>query len=251
MIFSKKTLFFVVTFFLLVLFFSGGRASFVRDQVISRTASFSSLFSRGGAVLEGYWDGTAISLSNDRIRLFTDATELFSLRKENEALRVALRIGTATQKKVIPASITGVGREIGDEYILIDKGAEEGVGHDFLVLESETLLIGKVIEVFSHASRVRLLSSPQEIVEVLILPSGIRAVSRGMQSGELSLDLVPRESVLAVGDVVVTSERSAYGKDWVVGELLDIRAADNEVFQAVSARHLFDPFSDSVFVVIP
>lgn len=250
MISFKKTLLWGGALFLLIFFFSGGHASSFRDRMISQTAWVSSIFSRMGAVVAGF-AGMEDSVSNDRIRVFTDAAEIISLRAENEALRTALRIGEATQKKVISARITGIGREVGDEYIMIDKGAEDGVGPDFSVFGGEKLLLGRVVEVFSHLSRVRLVSSPQEVVEVLILPSGIRAVSRGRQSGELLLDLVPRESNIVVGDAVVTAEQSRYGSGWVIGEVADVRASDSEVFQKVSARHLFNPFSSTVFIVVP
>lgn len=246
----KKNLLFAGAFFLLVIFFFSGRVLLVRDWLFSQTAFVSSIFSRGSAALAG-WENAADGTRNERVRLFADAGELVLLRQENEKLRATLRIGEATQKKVIQAHITGIGREIGDEYIFIDKGAEDGIGLDFIVLGGEKLLLGRVVEVFSRASRIRLASSPQEVTEVLILPSGVRAVSRGMQSGEMSLDLVPRESDIAMGDAVVTTEQSRYGGGWVVGEVADVRAPDNEVFQKVLARHLFDPFSSFVFILVP
>lgn len=250
MISFKKTLLWGGALFLLIFFFSGGHASSFRDRMISQTAWVSSIFSRMGAVVAGF-AGMEDSVSNDRIRVFTDAAEIISLRAENEILRTALHLGEATQKKVIQAHITGIGREIGDEYIFIDKGAEDGIGLDFIVLGGEKLLLGKTIEVFARVSRIRLASSPQEVMEVLVLPSGVRAVSRGQQSGELSLDLVPRESDIAVGDAVVTAEQGRYGGGWVIGEVADVRASDSEVFQKVSARHLFNPFSSEVFIVVP
>lgn len=237
-------------FLLLAFFFYGGQAFLARDWALSYSAFFGGIFSRGSAAIAGLW-GTSETGNYERIRLFSDAAELASLRAENEALRTALRIGEATQKKVISARITGMGREIGDEYIMIDKGAKDGIGTDFMVLGGEKLLLGRAVEVFARSSRVRILSSPQEVTEVLILPSGIRAVSRGQQNGELSLDLVPRESDVAVGDAVVTAEQSRYGGGWVVGEIADARVSDSEVFQMVSARHLFDPFSSAVFLVMP
>jgi cell shape-determining protein MreC len=246
----KKNFLFVGALIALVLFFSGGLAAPVRDFVISRTAFVSSFFARGGFIAAKFIGRGDVS-DNERIRLFVDAAEIDVLRKENETLRTALRIESVAQKKVLPAFISGIGREIGDEYVWIDKGVDDGIGLDFLVFGDESVLLGRTVEVFSRASRVRLFSSPREIVEVLILPSGIRAVSRGAQSGELSLDLVPRESDIKIGDVVVTSERSVYGKNRVIGEVVDIRASDTDVFQKVSARHLFDSFSASVFIVAP
>lgn len=248
--FFRKGFLVIGALFLLAIFFSGGRASFFRNRVLSQTAFVSSIFSRGSAAVVGLWRTSDIE-RDDRIRLFADAGELTLLRQENEKLRATLRIGEATQKKVISARITGIGREIGDEYIMIDKGADDGIAPDFTVLGGEKLLLGRAVEVFARASRVRLLSSPQEVTEASILPSGIRAVSRGMQSGELSLDLVPRESDVSVGDAVITAEQSRYGGGWVVGEVVDIDAPDNEVFQTILVRHLFDPFSGTVFVVVP
>lgn len=157
----RKNFLIAGVFLLLTFFFASERILFVRDFVISRTASFGSIFFRAGISPAGFLRGSTDSSRDDRTRLFADAAELISLRKENENLRSALRIENTIQKKVMPASVTGVGREVGDEYILIDKGSEEGVGQDFLVLGGEKLLVGRVIEVFSHASRVLLISSPQ------------------------------------------------------------------------------------------
>lgn len=247
--FFRKRLLIVGIFLLLAVFFSGGHVIWVRGWVLSHTAFIGSIFSRGSTAIAGLWKTPKTNY--DRIRLFSDAAELVLLRQENEKLRVALRIGEAIQKKVISTRIIGIGREIGNEYIMIDTGAEDGIGLDFTVLGGEKLLLGRVVEVFSRASRVRLISSPQEVVEAVILPSGVRAVSRGRQSGELSLDLVPRESDIATGDAVATSEQSRYGGGWVIGEVAYASAPDNEIFQTVLARHLFDPFSNTVFVVMP
>lgn len=237
-------------FFLLILLFASGRVSFLRDRLFSSTAYLSSIFSRASFATAGLW-GASETWNDERIRLFSDAAELVSLRQENEKLRTVLRLGETTQKKIVSGRIIGIGREIGDEYIIIDKGAEDGIGWDFMVLGGEKLILGKTVEVFARASRVRLLSSPQEVLEVLILPSGVRAVSRGRQSGELLLDLVPRGSNIVVGDAVVTAEQSRYGSGLVIGEVADVRVSDSEVFQKVSARHLFNPFFSTVFVALP
>lgn len=246
----KKNIILAIVFFFLAVFFASGRVLFLRDHVVFSAAFVGSIFSRISFSPAGLW-GASETADYERIRLFSDAAELASLRMENEKLRTVLRIGEASQKKVIPARIIGIGREIGDEYVLIDKGAEDGVGMDFMVLGGEKLLLGRVVEVFSRISRVRLLSSPQEVVEAVIFPSGVRAVSRGRQSSELSLDLVPRESDIAAGDAVVTSEQGRYGGGWVIGEVAYADASDSEVFQTVLARHLFDPFSSSIFILTP
>lgn len=247
----KRSFLIISAFLLLIIFFSKNERTFwARDLAFSHTAFLGSIFSRASFATAGLWE-TSETVNHERIQLFSDAAELASLRLENEKLRAALRIGETTQKKVIVARVTGTGREIGDEYIVIDKGTEDGIGIEFIILGEEKLLLGRVVEVFSHASRVRLLSSPQEVVEVAILPSGIRAVSRGRQSGELSLDLVPRESDIAAGDAVTTSEQSRYGGGWVIGEVAYTSAPDNEVFQTVLAKHLFNPFSGVVFVMAP
>lgn len=246
----RKSFLIIGALLLLAIFFSDGHTSSFRGRVLSQTAWVSSIFFRESTAVARLWRISEIT-RDDRVRLFSDAAELSSLRLENEKLRAALRIGETTQNKIIPARTTGIGREVGDEYIIIDTGTEDGVEPNLTVLGGEKLLLGRTVEVFSNASRVRLLSSPQEVVETVILPSGIRAVSRGRQSSELSLDLVPRESDIAIGDAVVTAEQSRYGGGWIIGEVAYTNVSDSEVFQTVLARHLFNPFSNEVFVVMP
>lgn len=246
----KKTFLLATAFLLLVVLFSSGRVVFLRSRVASSAAFLGSIFSRAGAIAAGLL-GAHNAANHERVRLFSDAAELASLRVENKKLRTAFRLGEVMQKKIILARIVGIGREIGDEYVLVDKGEDDGIGLDFTVLGEEKLLFGRVVEVFSHTARVRLISSPQEVVEAIILPSGIRAVSRGRQSGEFALDLVPRESDVAPGDAVVTAEQSRYGGGWVIGEVAYTSASDSAAFQTVLARHLFSPLLSSVFVVIP
>lgn len=170
--------------------------------------------------------------------------------RENEVLRQALALREKGEEGVIPAKVIGFFREGREEFLLLDRGTASGIAAGDIVL-SRTRIYGGVISAAGvNFSRATLLSSASESADVLV-GTTLRAIARGNNSRELIIDLVPQDAVIKAGDLVVASPRVTGGRTaLVVGEVREAKQAENEVFKAVRAMHLFDPAIDDVLVIL-
>lgn len=86
------------------------------------------------------------------------------------------------------------------DTLIIDVGENAGVKAGDRVLYGGSIVIGKVVEVFERSSKVVLLSSPREAIDVIVGKSNIVAVAYGRGGGNFELSL-PRDMEIEEGDV--------------------------------------------------
>lgn len=118
--------------------------------------------------------------------------------------------------ELLPAHIIGWDPEIWYSTVLINRGSRDGIGRGSLVVEGDKL-VGRVIEVRSGWSRVRLLTDHSSVVPAMVMRKGdgggngsAEALVRGIvvttEKRELKLDYLADVKGISVGDSVVTSE---------------------------------------------
>ena len=97
------------------------------------------------------------------------------------------------------------------QEIVLDKGKEEGLDSDFPVLavvDGREALVGRIVEVSGHLSKVMLLQDSLSSVAATI--TGVRGedgVVEGTNAHELMLKFLDRGSEVKIGDLVTTSGR--------------------------------------------
>lgn len=191
------------------------------------------------------------ALERERIELLAEIARLGELRRENELLRQALVLRAEGEAGVIPATAVAFFREGREEFLLLDRGTDQGIGVGDLILDRRRVLAGTVVEVSRRSARAILLTSPSRSTEVTIAGRDLRAVARGDNGRELAIDLVPQDAEIAVGDLIVASPRLAGGRrSLLVGEVREVRRAEQAVFKTVRAVHLFDPAEDALLVLL-
>jgi len=123
--------------------------------------------------------------------------------------------------------------------IEIDRGTNDGVRRGMPVVTSAGL-VGKVSEVQSDFSQVRLLHQPEFPLGIRVVGTGEVALARGQGIGE---DLqvkegITEETAIKVGDPVVTSgiEGSSYPPDLVVGVISGVEFDTRLLEQEISVR---------------
>ena len=67
---------------------------------------------------------------------------LQELKKENEFLRKALDVGLEKEFQLELAQV--ISKDISEDSILINRGAEDGIAEDFPVITAQKLLLGKI-----------------------------------------------------------------------------------------------------------
>lgn len=212
--------------------------------------------------------------------LFTARSDAKRLKNENDALRQQLiqnqfavrenaRLRGLLDYHDAPAfprdyqglAASVIARPAGSfaQAIVVAVGAKHGVTANAPVVTQDGL-VGLVTRVFSSTSRVTLLTDEQLAVSAIDVKSNAAGVIRHGRSSAatLILDRVRKESVVEVGDVVVTagwrSNRlaSLYPKGIPIGKVTSVGQTDTDAYKQVQVSPFADLSSvDAVLVLIP
>lgn len=147
---------------------------------------------------------------------------------------------------------TVIGREISPflQYIIIDKGTEDGVRYGMPVVTQQGL-VGRIDAVIARASRVKLITDSTSVVNIRLQSAAIEAQLIGSLTGDLSLDMIPLDETIEPGDVVLTSGLGGnYPPNIFVGQVLSTQQRDNALFQTASVQPIVNFESINAVLVI-
>jgi rod shape-determining protein MreC len=183
--------------------------------------------------------------------------------QENARLRSLLQFKSGPR---FPEGFDGVAAEViyrppgaYAQTIVIAAGREDGIRVDDPVVTAQGL-VGTVSRLGSRTARVTLLTDDQSAVSATILGSQAAGIVRRGQGPRAPLRLVrvPKESVVQVGDTVITagwrSRRfsSLYPPGILIGRVTSVGRADTDLFTQVQ----LEPFAnlsslEAVLVLVP
>lgn len=147
---------------------------------------------------------------------------------------------------------TVIGREISPflQYIIIDKGSDDGIQYGMPVVTQQGL-VGTVDAVIAQASRIKLITDSTSVVNVFLQTADVEAQSNGSLTGDLSLDMIPLDATVAAGDVVLTSGLGGnYPPNIFIGQVLSVQKRDNALFQTASVQPIVNFESINAVLVI-
>ncbi|QRN83619.1 rod shape-determining protein MreC [Chloroflexota bacterium] len=157
---------------------------------------------------------------------------------------------TNPQYEYVTATV--IGREISPflQYIIIDKGSDDGVQYGMPVVTQQGL-VGRVDAVIATASRIKLITDSTSVVNVFLQTADVEAQSNGSLTGDLSLDMIPLDSYVEAGDVVLTSGLGGnFPPNIFVGQVLSVQKRDNALFQTASVQPIVNFESINAVLVI-
>lgn len=181
-----------------------------------------------------------------QVREFSVLTvRLQVLEEENKALRRQLEAPLPPTLKFLPAKTIGLTR-----YLTIDKGGEDGVREEMMVV-SENILVGKVIKVTPKTAQILLPSDPESKIPSRTIKTGAHGLVVGEFGTKAVFDKVLQKEVLEVGDLVVTTGEGGYARDLLLGKIAKIEKIPVEPFQKGEIVSLLD-FGKlvNVFVIV-
>ena len=181
--------------------------------------------------------------------LFSQIISLEELEEENKTLRTALDLGLQEDYSLSLTKI--IGKDVSQDFILVNKGGEDGILENMPVITEEKVLVGRVIEVYSKHSKVMLISNKESSLDAKIRPSLISGVVRGLGNLNIFFDLLPRDQVVNEGEAVVTDSISGvYPENILVGKITRVRKNDVESFQQADIEIAFDLSSaENLFII--
>lgn len=171
-------------------------------------------------------------LIEENLKLKAEGVKLVDVMKENDDLRHQLNILPRDKFELESAHIIGRDSYDSNSWVLIDKGEKNGLSKGMTVIVSESVLVGKVQEVFNSTAKVIFITDKSMNVNVETVDTGAIGVVKGAYGLGLIMDLVLQTDSLRVGDRVITSDISqSIPRGLLVGEIKEVDPTKNDLFQ--------------------
>lgn len=190
-------------------------------------------------------------LKNEAALLQSEIVALQENLAQSEILYTLLDFArTNPEHEYVAATV--IGREITPflQYIIIDKGSNDGLRHGMPVVTQQGL-VGRIDALISDASRIQLITDANSTVNVKLQTAEVEGLVRGSVTGEITLDMVPVETEVQVGDILMTSGLGGtYPANIFVGQILTMQSKLNVLFQTGSIQPVVDFSNLSAVLVI-
>lgn len=125
-------------------------------------------------------------------------------------------------------------------YVIINRGSNDGIVRGMPVVTDQGL-IGRVDAVIADAARVQLITDAASNVNVRLQNAETEASLVGSVTGDVTLQLIPQDVAIEVGDLVLTSGLGGgYPPDLIVGQVVNVRSRDFDLFQQATVQPVVD-----------
>lgn len=125
-------------------------------------------------------------------------------------------------------------------FVIINRGSNDGILRGMPVVTDQGL-VGRVDAVIADAARVQLITDPASDVNVRLQNAETEASLVGSVTGDVTLELIPQDVVIEKGDLVLTSGLGGgYPPDLIVGQVINIRTRDFDLFQQATVQPVVD-----------
>ncbi|PLX71230.1 MAG: rod shape-determining protein MreC [Denitrovibrio sp.] len=189
-----------------------------------------------GGVWNGYINLVNVHEENDELRLENgklklDNSLLTEKVSEYERLKKLLRFREFSKLDSIACNV--IGRNITGylKYVIIDRGAEDGVKRKDPVI-SYSGLVGMVSEVYADTAKIEVVLNPGSNVSVMNSRTRTVGIVRGDGRGKMAVDFYDRLDDVTEGDILITSGLGGvYPKGIIVGQVDNVEAAETGLFK--------------------
>jgi len=160
-----------------------------------------------------------------------------------------LFVSTIIESKVVSLQFNS-----GKHILLINKGSKDGIVEGAPVITEQAIFIGKIIQVDKNSSVILLITdSSSAVASTLYSDMSVQSIVRGKKGISLEMELIPQDSELETGDIVVTSllEKDT-PQGLLVGQIASVKYIQGELFKTATLSPFISASSiSSVGVIIP
>jgi len=237
---------------LTVLSFSAIRPSetgFLRKMVLEAAAPVEDTINISLQNLHDVWKRYLflVGLEDENRRLRkqnADLTEQLNRYREGslEAMRLQklLELREGFPQRAVAARVIDRNRSSLFKTLLINKGTADGLRVGLAVL-SDQGVVGRIIEISWHASRVLLLIDGNSNIDGLIQRSRAQGILQGAGSAGCSLKYISRAEEVLAGDVVISSGLSGvFPKGLLLGVVTGASRKEGGLFQKIDVAPAVD-----------
>ena len=245
---KKRRKVFFILFLLLAIFFLSnflGFTTYLKENIYkpvnllaSRVFYISSSLKNEG---EGGEEETYEELKSRLNKLMVENARLRSAYDENQRLRDFLNFSKNDEYENKIANVISPGfdndRKIRTSLI-IDRGASDGIRPGMPVINSDGLLIGKILETKTDISKVALVTNDQcKLAATVRVGDGTLGVLEGNLGLTMKMDFIPQASRVDKGMLVSTSGlEKDIEKGFLVGKIIEVRNDKNEMWKQAIAE---------------
>jgi rod shape-determining protein MreC len=168
---------------------------------------------QGAAIQElFYWlvrpfQGESASVVDKRLsnaRIVELEQKVVELEKQNQQLKRLLGYFEKNKQSAITAPIIGRSADGWWQQVILGRGSQEGIKVGYAVTGVGGL-VGRVIEVTPHTSRVRLISDPKSRVGATVTRSRAMGLIKGRSDRIAVMEFFEKVPDIRVGDTITTS----------------------------------------------
>ena len=183
-------------------------------------------------------------------RLKQESGSTVSLERQNKELIAILRLKLNLQLTGVAATVIGEGVDNFEWTRVIDKGSADGIEVDMPVVSGEGL-VGHVIEVSGHWSKIQLIIDPDSAVAGRLASSGETGLVLGQRDQDMTMDLVSPEAKIFAGEQVITSgyQTGLYPAEILIGTVAHSFTKPGTLTKVLGIRPAVD-FSALEFVLV-
>jgi rod shape-determining protein MreC len=164
------------------------------------------------------------------------------LRSELDEIKQQLDLQVVLpQTEIIQAGVVE-----SNSRLVIDMGEDDGIGEGAAVVSGDAL-VGVISGVSPHTAVVCLITDPSVRVPALVVPrrgvlgsERIRGLAVGKFNQEVELAQVLADEPLKEGQVVVTAGGTKIPRHLAIGEIVEIKKKEAEVFSSARVKPLVD-----------
>jgi len=173
----------------------------------------------------------------DRVRsLEAEADAASAVARENERLRALLELRGTLPASAVAARITGAEASGLFRTATLNKGARDGISDGFAVIAGDGV-VGRVVAISPHASRVLLLDDHASGVDALVRRTRARGIVEGGSQAGCRMKYVKRREDLRVGDKVITSGLDGiFPKGLAIGEIVQLGEEAHGLYRTAEIR---------------
>ncbi|MEK7139341.1 MAG: rod shape-determining protein MreC [Patescibacteria group bacterium] len=171
-----------------------------------------------------------------------DAAQLHMLELENQALREQLGFVESLPYRFVTARIIAANPQDTVTTVEINQGAKVGVTVGLPVIAGEGVLIGRIMAVEPQSATVLLLSdNGSRIAATVQNQDQTIGVVIGAHGLSVQMDMIPRDELIAVGNIIVTSGMQAFiPRGLVIGTIASIDTVSSKLFSKAFIKPLVD-----------
>jgi rod shape-determining protein MreC len=159
---------------------------------------------------------------------------------EAERLRKLLALQNDSNHQFVAARVIGRGQTVLSKSIIINKGKADGLKSGMPVIAEEGL-IGRLIDVSWHSSKVLLLLDENSNIDGIDQRSRALGIIRGAGSRGCMFRYVSKTQDVKEGDIIITSGMSnAFPKGLLIGTVSHVDRQDPGLFLRINVA----PFTD-------